>query len=75
MFHDWFREGPFSMRKKVFKRVMAAMMALFTAAAVHIAAPATVEAAGGKTAPAWLNLQLWLTIRAGNINTAQPLGG
>ena len=37
------------MRKKVFKRVMAAMMALFTAAAVHIAAPATVEAAGGKT--------------------------
>ena len=37
------------MRKKIFKRVMAAMMALFTAAAIHIAAPATVEAASGKT--------------------------
>lgn len=37
------------MRKKAFKRIMAAIMALFTAAAVHTAAPATVEAASGKT--------------------------
>lgn len=37
------------MQRKIFKRILAAVMAVFTAAAIHIATPATVEAASGKT--------------------------